>query len=218
MLQVMASPAPSTVAARRPPRERRPSREPSDKENVMSTFPAELTGTWDIDPVHSTVGFTAKHAMVATTRGHFNVFTGGATIDAQNPEGSSLWVDIDADSVTTGNDQRDGHLRSTDFFKVAEHPRITFASTTVKVDGDEVITTGDLSVAGVTHPVEVTWEFNGVSKDPYGNTRSGWDGTATLNRRDWGLVWNAALETGGFLVSDKVKLVLEIAAVKRADA
>jgi polyisoprenoid-binding protein YceI len=214
----MASPAPSTVAARRPPRERRPSREPSDKENVMSTFPAELTGTWDIDPVHSTVGFTAKHAMVATTRGHFNVFTGGATIDAQNPEGSSLWVDIDADSVTTGNDQRDGHLRSTDFFKVAEHPRITFASTTVKVDGDEIITTGDLSVAGVTHPVEVTWEFNGVSKDPYGNTRSGWDGTATLNRRDWGLVWNAALETGGFLVSDKVKLVLEIAAVKRADA
>jgi polyisoprenoid-binding protein YceI len=184
----------------------------------MSTFPAELTGTWQIDPVHSTVGFAAKHAMVATTRGHFNVFTGGATIDAQNPEGSSLWVDIDADSVTTGNDQRDGHLRSTDFFKVAEHPRITFASTTVKVDGDEIITTGDLSVAGVTHPVEVTWEFNGVSKDPYGNTRSGWDGTATLNRRDWGLVWNAALETGGFLVSDKVKLVLEIAAVKRADA
>lgn len=183
----------------------------------MSTYPAELTGTWDIDPVHSTVGFTAKHAMVATTRGHFTVFTGGATIDAENPANSTLWVDIDADSVTTGNEQRDGHLRSTDFFKVVEHPHITFRSTSVKADGDEVITSGDLTVAGVTHPVEVTWEFNGVSRDPYGNTRSGWDGTATLNRRDWGLVWNAALETGGFLVSDKIKLVLEIAAVKRAD-
>jgi polyisoprenoid-binding protein YceI len=186
--------------------------------HLMSTFPAELTGTWDIDPVHSTVGFAAKHAMVATTRGHFTVFTGGATIDATNPENSSLWVDIDADSVNTGNEQRDGHLRSTDFFKVAEHPRITFKSTSVKVDGDEAVTSGDLTVAGVTHPVEVRWEFGGLSKDPYGNIRAGFDGTTTLNRKDWGLVWNAALETGGFLVSDKIKLVLEIAAVKRADA
>jgi polyisoprenoid-binding protein YceI len=185
---------------------------------LMSTFPAELTGTWDIDAVHSTVGFAAKHAMVATTRGHFAAFTGGASIDPQDPESSNLWIEIDADSVTTGNDQRDNHLRSTDFFKVQDHPKITFNSTHVKVDGDEVITAGDLSVAGVTHPVEVVWEFNGLSQDPYGNTRSGWDGNATLNRKDWGLVWNAALETGGFLVSDKIKLVLEIAAVKRAAA
>jgi polyisoprenoid-binding protein YceI len=182
----------------------------------MSTFPAELTGTWDIDPVHSTVGFAAKHAMVATTRGHFTVFTGGATIDATNPENSSLWVDIDADSVNTGNEQRDGHLRSADFFNVETHPHASFKSTSVKVDGDDIVTGGDLTVAGVTHPVEVTWEFNGLSKDPYGNTRSGWDGAATLNRKDWGLVWNAALETGGFLVSDRIKLVLEIAAVKRS--
>jgi polyisoprenoid-binding protein YceI len=187
------------------------------KEIDMSTYPAELTGTWDIDPVHSTVGFAAKHAMVATTRGHFTVFSGGATIDAGNPADSTLWIDIDADSVTTGNEQRDGHLRSTDFFKVADHPRITFRSTSVKADGEQIVASGDLSVAGVTHPVEVAWEFNGLSKDPYGNIRSGWDGTATLNRRDWGLVWNAALETGGFLVSDRIKLVLEIAAVKRAD-
>ncbi len=183
----------------------------------MSTFPAELTGTWDIDPVHSTVGFTAKHAMVATTRGHFTVFTGGATMDAASPENSSLWVDIDADSVNTGNEQRDGHLRSADFFNVETHPHISFKSTSVKVDGDDVVTGGDLTVAGVTHPVEVRWEFGGVSKDPYGNQRAGFDGTTTLNRKDWGLVWNAAIETGGFLVSDKIKLVLEIAAVKRAD-
>ena len=182
----------------------------------MSTYPVELTGTWDIDPVHSTVGFAAKHAMVATTRGHFSVFTGGASIDAERPENSTLWVDIDADSVTTGNDQRDTHLRSTDFFNVEAHPHISFKSTNVKVDGDEVVSSGDLTVAGVTHPVEVTWEFNGLSKDPFGNTRAGFDGTATLNRKDWGLVWNAALETGGFLVSDKIKLVLEIAAIKRA--
>jgi polyisoprenoid-binding protein YceI len=184
----------------------------------MTTFPAELTGTWEIDTVHSTVGFAAKHAMVATTRGHFTVFNGGATIDAQNPENSKLWVDIDANSVNTGNEQRDGHLRSTDFFKVSEHPKIAFTSTNVKVDGDRVITAGDLQVAGVTHPVEVTWEFNGVAKDPFGNLKSGWDGTANLNRKDWGLVWNAALETGGFLVSDKIKLVLEIEATKTADA
>src|SRR3954447_25914678 len=95
---------------------------------IMSTFPAELTGTWDIDPVHSTVGFAAKHAMVATTRGHFTVFTGGGTIDAETPENSSLSIEIDADSVTTGNDQRDNHLRSTDFFKVQDHPKITFQS------------------------------------------------------------------------------------------
>jgi polyisoprenoid-binding protein YceI len=182
----------------------------------MTTFPAELSGTWDIDPVHSTVGFAAKHAMVATTRGHFSVFKGGATIDGENPANSSVWVDIDADSVTTGNDQRDTHLRSGDFFSVETHPHISFRSTSIKVDGDEIVTAGDLNVAGTTHPVEVTWEFNGLSKDPFGNTRSGWDGTATLNRKDWGLVWNAALETGGFLVSDKIKLVLEVAAVKHA--
>ena len=142
----------------------------------MTTFPAELTGTWDIDPVHSTVGFAARHAMVATTRGHFTVFKGGATIDAENPSNSTLWVDIDADSVNTGNEQRDGHLRSGDFFHAEQHPHITFRSTSVKVDGDEIVTSGDLTVAGVTHPVEVTWEFNGVAKDPYGNLRSGFDG------------------------------------------
>jgi polyisoprenoid-binding protein YceI len=182
----------------------------------MSTFPAELAGTWQIDAVHSTVGFAAKHAMVATTRGRFETYAGGATIDTATPENSSLWVDIDAASVSTGNVQRDGHLRSGDFFNVEAHPQIAFRSTLVKVDGDEIITEGDLTVAGVTHPVEILWEFGGLSKDPFGNTRAGFEGTATLNRKDWGLVWNAALEAGGFLVSDKIKLVLEIAAVKQA--
>jgi len=182
----------------------------------MSAYPAELTGTWQIDPVHSTIGFAAKHAMVATTRGRFETYTGGATIDTEHPENSTLWLDMDAASVSTGNEQRDGHLRSTDFFAAEAHPQITFRSTVVKADGDEIITTGDLTVAGVTHPVDVRWELGGVSKDPYGNVRAGFEGVGTLNRKDWGLVWNAAIETGGFLVSDKIKLVLEVAAIKQA--
>jgi polyisoprenoid-binding protein YceI len=182
----------------------------------MSAFPAELTGTWDIDADHSTIGFAVKHAVVATSRGHFASYTGGAEIDAEHPERSSLWVEIDAASVTTGNDQRDGHLKSGDFFDVEQHPKITFKSTSVRVVGDEIVTTGDLSVAGATAPVELTWEFGGVAVDPWGNTKAGFEASTTINRKDWGLTWNAALEAGGLMVSEKVKLVLEIEAAKRA--
>jgi len=183
----------------------------------MTAFPAELTGTWDVDPVHSTVGFAARHAMVATTRGHFTTFTGSATIDATNPGGSSLELEIDASTVQTGNNDRDNHLRSNDFFGSEDSPKIVYRSTSLKVDDDEIVTVGDLTIKGVTHPVEVTWTFNGLAKDPYGNLRAGFDGVGTVNRKDWGLTWNAALETGGVLISDKIKLVLEVAAVKRAE-
>lgn len=182
----------------------------------MSTFPAELNGTWTIDPAHSTVGFAVKHAMVATTRGKFTAFTGGATIDVDNPGASSLWVDIEAESIDTGNVDRDTHLRSNDFFGAENDPKITYRSTSVKLVGDAIHSVGDLTIKGVTHPVEVTWEFNGIAKDPWGNLKTGFDGTSTLNRKDWGLTWNAALETGGVLVADKVKLVLEIEAGKQA--
>ena len=180
------------------------------------SFPADLTGTWDIDAGHSTVGFAVKHAVVATTRGKFTKYTGGATIDAANPEASSLWVEIDASSVDTGNEQRDGHLQSPDFWNAAENPTIVFRSTAVKVKGDEIVTTGDLTIGGKTNTVDITWEFGGVAKDPWGNVKAGFEGTATINRSDWGISWNAALETGGFLISDKVKLVLEIEAGKQA--
>lgn len=182
----------------------------------MSTFPAELTGTWDIDASHSTVGFAVKHAVVATTRGAFKSYTGGATIDASDPAASSAWLEIDAASVDTGSEQRDGHLRSADFWNAEEHPKILFKSTAVKVDGDKVITTGDLTIGGKTAPLDIVWEFGGIAKDPFGNTKAGFEGTATINRKDWGITWNAALETGGFLVADKVKLVLEIEANKQA--
>jgi polyisoprenoid-binding protein YceI len=181
----------------------------------MSTFPAELTGTWAIDESHSTVGFAVKHAVVATTRGKFTSYSGGATIDAANPESSSLWVEIDAASVDTGNEQRDGHLKSADFWNAEANPKITYKSNTVKVDGDTIITSGDLTIGTVTHPVDVEWEFGGVAKDPWGNTKAGFEGSATINRKDWGITWNAALETGGFLIADKVKLVLEIEAGKQ---
>ena len=184
----------------------------------MSTLPAELTGTWDIDPAHTTIGFSAKHAVVATTRGHFTAYTGGAVIDAAVLENSSAWVEIDAASITTGNDQRDGHLKSADFFDVENHPKITFKSTSAKVDGDELILSGDLTIIGHAHPVEITWEFGGIAKDPWGNVKAGFEGVATISRKNWGLTYNAALETGGFLVSDKIKLVLEIEAGKKAVA
>jgi polyisoprenoid-binding protein YceI len=180
----------------------------------MTSLPAELSGTYEIDPMHSTVGFAVKHAMVSTTRGHFAAFTGGATIDAQNPEKSTAWVDIAATSVNTGQTQRDDHLRSPDFWDAETHPKITFRSTSAKLDGDDLILTGDLTIKGTSRPVDITWEFGGLATDPYGTTKAGFDGTATVNRSDWGLTWNAALETGGFLISDKVKLVLEIEANK----
>jgi polyisoprenoid-binding protein YceI len=184
----------------------------------MSNFPAELTGTWEIDSAHSTVGFAAKHAMVATTRGHFTTFAGGATIDAANPEASSAWLELDAASITTNNSGRDDHLRSGDFFQAEDHPKITFRSTSAKVDGDALVLSGDLTIKDRTAPVEITWEFQGIAKDPWGNTKAGFDGTASINRKEWGLNWNAALEAGGVLVSDKIKLVLEIEAGKKADA
>jgi polyisoprenoid-binding protein YceI len=182
----------------------------------MSALPSELTGTWEIDDKHSTVGFAVKHAMVSTTRGQFTSFTGGATIDAANPETSTAWVEIDATTISTGNEQRDGHLSSPDFWDAGNHPKITFKSTSAKLDGDELVMTGDLVVKGTSKSVEIKWEFNGIAKDPYGTVKAGFDGTSTIKRSDWGISWNAALETGGFLISDTVKLVLEIEADKKS--
>ncbi len=182
----------------------------------MSTFPIELSGTWAIDPAHTTVGFSTKHAMVTTVRGYFGEYQGGATIDAADPSTSRLWIELATASITTGNADRDGHLRSADFFDAEQNPTITFASTAVKVDGDDVVTEGDLTIKGVTRSVSLAWEFGGVAKDPFGNVRAGFEGTGTINRKDFGLTWNAALETGGVLVSDKIKLQIEVSAIKQA--
>jgi polyisoprenoid-binding protein YceI len=176
-----------------------------------------LSGTYDIDAAHSRLGFAAKHAMVATVRGAFKVYSGEVHLDDAAPENSWAKVEIDAASVDTGNTDRDAHLRTPDFFDVENHPKITFTSTKVeKVDDDVYTLIGDLTINGKTNPVAVDWELAGTSTDPWGGFRVGFEGKATVNRRDWDLAWNLALDKGGVLVSEKVKLEFDIAAVKRA--
>jgi polyisoprenoid-binding protein YceI len=175
-----------------------------------------LSGDYDIDPTHSRLGFAAKHAMVATVRGQFKVYSGEVHLDEENPANSTAVVEIDAASVDTGNADRDAHLRTPDFFDLEKHPTITFKSTKVeKVDGDVYTLIGDLTINGKTNPVAVEFELTGTSNDPWGNFRAGFEGRTTVNRRDWDLAWNVALDKGGVLVSEKVKLEFDIAAVKR---
>jgi polyisoprenoid-binding protein YceI len=184
----------------------------------LHTVAPELVGTWDIDPTHSEVGFSVRHAMVATVRGGFNEFGGTITV-GQDLTDSSVEVTIDPSTIDTGNADRDRHLRSGDFFDVETYPRIVFRSTRVEPVGEARFRVfGDLSIRNVTRPVELDVEFNGTSVDPYGNVRGGLEATTTISRKDWGLLWNVALEAGGVLVGDKIKISLGVAAVKRASA
>jgi polyisoprenoid-binding protein YceI len=176
-----------------------------------------LTGDYDLDPAHSRLGFAAKHAMVATVRGQFKVWNGVVHLDEENPANSHAELEIDATSVNTGNEDRDNHIKTGDFFDVASYPKIVFKSTAAeKVDDDTYRLTGDLTINDVTNPVAVDFEYTGSSIDPWGGFRVGFEGRATVNRRDWGLQWNVGLDKGGVLVSEKVKLEFDIAAVKRA--
>ena len=177
---------------------------------------ADIAGDYVLDPAHTRIGFSARHAMVTKVRGQFDEFEGTAHIDTVNPAASSVSVSIKAASVTTGNEQRDGHLRTPDFFDVDRYETITFASTAVSRDGSEWAITGDLTINGVSRPVTVLFEETGSAKDPYGNLRVGFEGGTTINRTDWGLSFNAALETGGVLVSEKVKLEFDISAIAQS--
>lgn len=180
-----------------------------------TTVPETLTGTYAIDPTHSRIGFVARHAMVTKVRGSFNEFEGSGSFDAEHPESSKLELTIEAASIDTRNADRDAHLRSNDFFDMEAHPEITFASTAVEELGDaEYRVTGDLTIKGVTNPVTVDLEYTGSAVDPFGNQRIGFEGTTTVNRKDWGVNWNAALETGGVLVSDKVTLEFDVSAIR----
>lgn len=179
---------------------------------------AELTGTYDIDPSHSRFGFVARHAMVTKVRGTFNDLEGTLQVDAEQPTNSSAELVIRADSIDTRNEDRDAHLRSNDFFAMEEYPEITFRSTAVESTEDEDThrVTGDLTIRGVTRPVTFDVEFTGAAIDPWGNTRIGLEGSTVVNRKDWGVNWNVALEAGGVLVSEKVTLEFEVAAVRRS--
>ncbi len=176
---------------------------------------ATLTGTYAIDPAHSRIGFVARHAMVTKVRGAFDTFEGTAHLDFEQPERSSAEITIDVASVNTRNSQRDDHLRTNDFFDAPNHPKATFRSTSArKIDDETYELTGDLTLKGTSKPITVQFEYNGTEKDPFGNVRVGFEGKTTINRRDWGVEWNAALESGGVLVSEKITLEFEISAVK----
>ena len=177
---------------------------------------ANLAGDYVLDPAHTRVGFSARHAMVTKVRGQFDEFVGTAHVDAENPASSTVEVTIQAASVTTGQAQRDGHLKSPDFFDVETYPQITFVSTDVERDGTEWSITGDLTINAVTKPVTVLFEETGEAKDPFGNLRVGFEGTVTINRSEWDLKWNSPLESGGVLVSEKVTLEFDVSAIRQA--
>jgi polyisoprenoid-binding protein YceI len=176
----------------------------------------DISGDYTLDVAHSRLGFSARHAMVTTVRGAFKDFDGTATIDTANPAASRVALTIDTASVDTGSADRDGHLRSGDFFDADAHKQLTFVSTHVERDGDEWTITGDLTIKDVTKPVTIVFEETGSARDPFGNLRVGFEGSTSINRKDWGLSWNAALETGGVLVSEKIKLDFDISAIRSA--
>ncbi|GAA4705950.1 YceI family protein [Nocardioides conyzicola] len=176
----------------------------------------DISGDYTIDPTHTRLGFSARHAMVTTVRGHFTDFAGTAHVDAANPSNSSVSLTIQTASVDTGVADRDGHLKSADFFDADTNKEITFSSTQVERDGDDWVVTGDLTIKGTTKPITITFEPTGSAQDPFGNLRIGFEGGTSINRKDWDLTWNAALETGGVLVSEKIKLEFDVSAIKNA--
>ena len=176
-----------------------------------------LTGSYTIDPSHSQFGFTARHAMITKVRGAFNEFEGTATLDGADPSKSTVSVTLQVASIDTRNEQRDGHLRTNDFLDIEQFPTITFTSTSVEHDGgNDFKVTGDLTIKGVTHSVTLPLEFSGSATDPFGNARIGFEGSTVINRKDFGITWNAPLEAGGVLVGEKITLEFEISAIKAA--
>jgi polyisoprenoid-binding protein YceI len=181
------------------------------------TIAPELVGTWDIDSNHSTVEAVARYAMLTSVRGRFAGFKGTITV-GDSLEDSSVDVEIDASSIDTRNETRDGHLKSEDFLHVEQHPTITFRSTRVEQVGDGDYTVlGDLTLRGVTREVRLNMTFDGTGPDPWGNTRAGVVATTKINRKDWGVNWNAMIEAGGVLVGDEIKIELNVSAIKRKD-
>lgn len=180
------------------------------------------TSTWTIDPAHTAIEFAVKHMMFTTVRGRFKDFTGTIEADESNPDHSRVSVEIQAASIDTGNADRDAHLKSADFLDVENHPTITFRSKRVegamKKEGDRFRMTGDLTIRGTTMEVTLDCQYEGTGKDPWGGTRAGSRAEGRIDRREWGLKWNQALETGGILVANEVRIEVEVQAVKQAPA
>ena len=171
-------------------------------------------GPWAIDVSHSSINFKVRHLGLAKTRGRFTAFEGTVQV-GERPEDTTVEVTIDASSVDTHDETRDNHLRTADFFDVEHHPSITFRSTGVRGAGSDWVLDGDLTIAGVTKPVALEVEYDGVSTDPWGGTRAGFTARTEVNREDWGLTWNAALEAGGLLVGKTVTLELDVELIRQ---
>jgi polyisoprenoid-binding protein YceI len=180
-----------------------------------STVPGYVAGTWDIDPVHSEVGFAVRHMMVSKVRGKFTTFS-GQIVTGENPLESSVTAEIELASIDTGAQQRDDHIRSADFFEVETYPTMTYRSTGIRTDGDDYIVDGELTLKGVTKQVPLTLELNGFGPDPYGGTRAGFTATTEINRREFGVNFSAPMQNGGAVVADKITIHLEIEAVLKA--
>jgi polyisoprenoid-binding protein YceI len=176
-----------------------------------------MTQPFSLDSTHSTLGFAVRHMVFAKVRGRFGAFRGTVNLDPEHPERSSVEVEIDAASIDTGTADRDTHLRSADFFDVEKFPKLTFRSTRIEhVGGDRYAVTGTLAIHGVEREVTLAAEYGGLAKDPWGNQRALFTATGSIDRREFGLEWNQALEAGGVLVSERVDLELEVQAVKSA--
>lgn len=167
---------------------------------------------WKVDPAHSEVGFKVKHLMINNVKGNFKNFDIEVEATSDDFKSSSISFTADIASIDTGNEQRDQHLKTGDFFDAEHHPQITFVAK--KYEGSDLL--GDLTIRGVTKPVKLNVEFGGIAKDPWGNTKAGFSVAGKINRKEWGLNWNAALETGGFLVSDDVTIHAEVQLIKQA--
>ncbi|MFC7979683.1 YceI family protein [Streptomyces cinereoruber] len=197
-------------------------RKNTESATAVATLPvdpalAALTGDYTIDPAHSSIGFTVRHAMVTNVRGTFAEHEGTLKLDGTDPGASTASIDVRIASVDTGIADRDNHLRGGDFFDAEQFPLMSFRSTRAEqLGGDTYRITGDLTIKDVTRPLSIDLELNGSATDVYGNERVGFEGSAEILRSDWGLTWNAALETGGVMVSDKVKLTFDISAIKNA--
>ncbi len=182
------------------------------QDGALTGIPGYVAGTWSIDPVHSEVGFTARHMMVSKVRGRFRTFS-GQIVTGEDPLDSSVTAEIDLSSIDTGNEQRDAHIRSADFFEVETYPTMLYRSTGVRRDGDGYVLDGKLSLKGVTRDVPLMLEVNGFGPDAYGGTRAGFTAIGEINRRDFGVNFSAFMETGGAVVSDRITIQLEIEAV-----
>ncbi|OLT04926.1 hypothetical protein BJF90_20930 [Pseudonocardia sp. CNS-004] len=182
--------------------------------STATTIPGYLAGTWDIDASHSDVSFSVRHMMVSKVRGRFGAFS-GEIVTGETLADSTVTATIDATSIDTNNEQRDGHIRSADFFDVEAHPQWTFRSTGVRTDGGDLVVDGELTLKGVTRPVSLELEVNGFGKDAWGGTRAGFSASTTIDRNDFGVDIKMPLDGGGVVVSDKVQINLEIEGVLR---